>query len=100
MLPVSKKPGRPPLWSKRQLLDGIRRRVRVGAPWRDVPPVYGCWQIVHGLFRRWQRAGVWGADPGGVADPGRRRRADYLGGERGFHDQSGAPARRRCPRRG
>lgn len=59
LLPVGKKPGRPPLWTKRQLVDGIRWRVRVGSPWRDVPPVYGCWQTVYGLFRRWQRAGVW-----------------------------------------
>jgi transposase len=33
--------------------------VRVGAPWRDVPACYGPWQTVYGLFRRWQRAGVW-----------------------------------------
>ncbi len=59
LLPVGKKPGRPPKWSKRQLIDGIRWRTRVGAPWRDVPPVYGPWQTVYGLFRRWQRAGVW-----------------------------------------
>lgn len=59
LLPVGKKPGRPPKWSKRQLIDGIRWRVRVGAPWRDVPSVYGPWQTVYGLFRRWQRAGVW-----------------------------------------
>jgi transposase len=31
----------------------------VGAPWRDVPACYGSWQAVYGLFRRWQRAGVW-----------------------------------------
>ena len=30
-----------------------------GAPWRDVPPVYGPWQTVYGLFRRWQRNGTW-----------------------------------------
>ena len=59
LLPVGAKPGRPPKWSKRQLIDGIRWRVRVGAPWRDVPSVYGPWQTVYGLFRRWQRAGVW-----------------------------------------
>lgn len=41
LLPVGRKPGRPPKWSKRQLIDGIRWRVRVGAPWRDVPPEYG-----------------------------------------------------------
>ncbi|GAA2685252.1 hypothetical protein GCM10010428_56070 [Actinosynnema pretiosum subsp. pretiosum] len=59
LLPVGVKPGRPPKWSKRQLIDGIRWRVRVGAPWRDVPPDYGPWQTVYGLFRRWQRLGVW-----------------------------------------
>jgi transposase len=37
LLPKGKKPGRPPKWSKRQLIDGIRWRVRVGSPWRDVP---------------------------------------------------------------
>jgi transposase len=58
LLPQGKKPGRPPKWSKRQLIDGIRWRVRVGAPWRDVPDCYGPWQTVYGLFRRWQRAGV------------------------------------------
>lgn len=59
LLPVGQKPGRPPKWTKRQLIDGIRWRVRVGSPWRDIPPTYGCWQTVYGLFRRWQRAGVW-----------------------------------------
>jgi transposase len=41
------------------LVDGVRWRVRVGAPWRDVPERYGHWQSVYGLFRCWQRAGVW-----------------------------------------
>ena len=26
---------------------------------RDVPPCYGPWQTVYGLFRRWQRDGTW-----------------------------------------
>jgi transposase len=59
LLPVGKKPGGPTKWTKRQLIDGIRWRVRTGAPWRDVPPWYGSWQRVYGLFRAWQRAGVW-----------------------------------------
>jgi transposase len=59
LLPLSKRPGRPSKWTKRQLIDGIRWRVRVGAPWRDVPACYGSWQAVYALFRRWQRAGVW-----------------------------------------
>jgi transposase len=59
LLPVGKKPGGPLKWTKRQLIDGIRWRVRTGAPWRDVPARYGTWQRVYGLFRTWQRAGVW-----------------------------------------
>ena len=57
LLPKGKRPGRPPKWSRRQLLNGIRWRVRVGAPWRDVPERYGHWQSIYSLFRRWQRAG-------------------------------------------
>ena len=59
LLPRGKRPGRPPKWTRRQLLDGIRWRTRVGAPWRDVPERYGHWQSIYGLFRRWQRAQVW-----------------------------------------
>jgi transposase len=51
LLPKGKKPGRPPKWSKRQLIAGIRWRVRVGSPWRDIPECYGPWQTVYG--------GVW-----------------------------------------
>ena len=35
--------------------------MRTGAPWRDLPVEYGPWQTVYGLFRRWQRQGVWSA---------------------------------------
>ncbi|WP_435866429.1 IS5 family transposase [Streptosporangium sandarakinum] len=59
LLPVAKRPGRPSRWTKRQLIDGIRWRVRIRAPWRDVPECYDSWQAVYPLFRRWQRAGVW-----------------------------------------
>src|SRR5215203_4770487 len=59
LLPKGKKSGRPPTWSKRQLINGIRWRTRTGGPWRDVPARYGPWQMVYGLFRRWQRDGTW-----------------------------------------
>uniref|UniRef100_UPI00397EDCA1 IS5 family transposase n=1 Tax=Nocardia terpenica TaxID=455432 RepID=UPI00397EDCA1 len=59
LLPRGKKAGRPLTWTKRRLIDGIRWRVRAGSPWRDVPPQYGSWQAIYGLFRRWQRAGAW-----------------------------------------
>ncbi|MEU9365180.1 IS5 family transposase [Streptomyces avermitilis] len=59
LLPLGKKPGRPQIWSRRQLIDGIRWRTRTGAPWREVPARYGEWETVYGLFRRWQRDGIW-----------------------------------------
>ncbi|WP_316689127.1 IS5 family transposase, partial [Pseudonocardia sp. H11422] len=59
LIPKGKKPGRPPTWTKRQLINGIRWRTRTGAAWRDVPARYGSWQSVYGLFRRWQRDGTW-----------------------------------------
>ncbi|MFF5437920.1 transposase [Streptomyces achromogenes] len=57
-LPRGKKPGRPPIWTRRQLIDGIRRRTRAGTPWRDVPERYGPWGRVYGLLRRWRRDGI------------------------------------------
>ena len=59
LLPKAKKAGRPPTWTKRQLIDGIRWRTRAGTPWRDVPDCYGSWAAVYALFRRWQRDGTW-----------------------------------------
>jgi transposase len=59
LLPVGKKSGRPPKWSRRQLINGIRWRTRAGTPWRDVPERYGPWERVYDLFRRWQRNGTW-----------------------------------------
>lgn len=58
VLPHPSGRGRPAL-RRRQLIDGIRWRVRTGSPWRDVPACYGPWQTVYGLFRRWQRDGTW-----------------------------------------
>ncbi|MGV9868934.1 transposase [Rhodococcus koreensis] len=56
LLPRGKKAVRPPKWTTRQLIDGIRWRIRAGTPWRDVSARYGPWQTVYGLLRRWQRA--------------------------------------------
>lgn len=74
LLPMGKKPGRPPKWSRRQLIDGIRWRTRVGSPWRDVPICYGHWRTVYGLYRRWQRDGTWARILAGL-----QGKADALG---------------------
>lgn len=59
LLPAVSGRGRPRTWTRRQLIDGIRWRTRAGTPWRDVPERYGSWQSVYGLFRAWQRGGMW-----------------------------------------
>ncbi|MGW4610334.1 transposase [Streptomyces sp. NPDC004532] len=59
LLPKGIKPGRPPVWRRRQLTDGMRWRTRTGAPWRDVPERYGPWDRVYDLFRRRRRDGTW-----------------------------------------
>ncbi|MFD0141307.1 MULTISPECIES: IS5 family transposase [unclassified Streptomyces] len=59
LLPKGTRTGRLPVWPRRQLIDGIRFRVRTGVPWRDVPVEYGAWGRVYDLFRRWQRDGTW-----------------------------------------
>ena len=59
LLPAAPVRGRPPKWTRRQLIDGIGWRIRIGAPWRDVPAEYAPWQTIYGLFRRWQREGTW-----------------------------------------
>ena len=92
-LPRGNKPGRPPTWTKRQLIDGIRWRTRTGSPWRDVPSAYGPWQTVYGLFRRWQRNGTWRKIL--TALQGRADAAGLitLGRVGGLHRGAGAPAR-------
>lgn len=59
VLPAVSGKGRPPKWTKRQIIDGIRWRVRTGTPWRDVPEAYPPWQTLYHWFRRWQRDGTW-----------------------------------------
>ncbi|WP_454301720.1 transposase [Salana multivorans] len=41
LLPMASRRGRPRRWPLRKLVDGVRFRVRVGCPWRDVPERYG-----------------------------------------------------------
>ncbi|MFF6895967.1 IS5 family transposase [Streptomyces microflavus] len=57
-LPKGARLGRPPLWPRRQLIDGLRFRVRTGVPWRDVPAEYGPWSRVYDLFRRLSAKGT------------------------------------------
>jgi len=38
--------------------EAVLWRVRVGGPWRDLPPGFGAWNSVFRRFRRWAQGGV------------------------------------------
>lgn len=59
LLPTQSRRGRPRRYALRGLVDGVRHRIRVGCPWRDVPDRYGPWWRVYALFACWQLLGVW-----------------------------------------
>ena len=42
----------------RLFLEAVLWRVRVGAPWRDLPPDFGDWNSIFRRFRRWAEHGV------------------------------------------
>ena len=43
----------------RRVINGVLWRTRTGAPWRDMPAAYGCWQTVYYRHRRWSADGTW-----------------------------------------
>ena len=45
--------------NNRMFLEGVLWIVRTGAPWRDLPGVFGEWNSVFRRFSRWSRKGVW-----------------------------------------
>ena len=42
----------------RLFLEAVLWKVRVGGPWRDLPPGFGVWNSVFRRFRRWAEADV------------------------------------------
>jgi transposase len=59
-------PGRAGQWGgvgkdNRRFVDAVLWILRTGAPWRDLPPVYGDWKNTHRRFCRWRDKGVWEA---------------------------------------
>ena len=57
MLP--NKPRGIPRVDDRRVLNGIFWVLRSGAPWRDLPEIYGPCTTCYNQFVRWRRAGVW-----------------------------------------
>jgi transposase len=57
---VPNKPRGVPRVNDRRVLNGIFWVLRSGAPWRDMPAVFGPYTTCYNRFVRWRRAGVWG----------------------------------------
>lgn len=43
----------------RMFVEGVLWLARTGAPWRDLPCVFGEWNSVYQRFSRWSKSGVW-----------------------------------------
>ena len=43
----------------RLFVEAVLYRYRAGIPWRDLPPHFGDFRIIHTRFSRWSRSGVW-----------------------------------------
>lgn len=57
MFPPPAPTGRPPR-NRRDIVDGILWILRTGAPWRDLPSVFGPWSTVWSLFDQWNSDGT------------------------------------------
>ena len=52
--------GRPPS-DRRLMADGLFWILATGAPWRDLPELFGPWQTVYDHFCKWRKNGVFAA---------------------------------------
>ncbi|AWN22810.1 IS5 family transposase [Deinococcus irradiatisoli] len=57
-LPANPKRGRP-FAEHRRVINGILWRIKLGAPWRDIPERYGPWRTCHDRLSRWERDNTW-----------------------------------------
>jgi len=52
------RPGRPPTYQRRRILDAIFYVVRGGIAWRMLPHDFPVWENVYAHFRRWSETGL------------------------------------------
>jgi transposase len=43
----------------RMMIEAMLYRMRVGCPWRDLPPEFGCWNSIYQQFNRWSSKNKW-----------------------------------------
>jgi len=59
LIPTVKPGGRPPKWTRRQILDAMFYLVRSGCQWRLLPREFPPWKTVYHYFRLWRIDGTW-----------------------------------------
>lgn len=59
LIPAAKPGGRPCIWTRRHVMNGIFYVVRSGCQWRLLPREYPPWKTVYHYFRAWRIAGIW-----------------------------------------
>src|SRR3954468_2164682 len=59
LVPVVKPGGRPPIHSRREILNGIFYAVRSGCAWKLLPHDLPPWRTVYHYFWSWRRSGTW-----------------------------------------
>jgi putative transposase len=58
-LPTPKAPGRPRVYTLREITDAIFYIVRSGCAWRLLPHDFPPWKTIHHYFRTWRLDGTW-----------------------------------------
>ena len=59
LIPGGSKLGRPPRYSKREIVNAIFYLVRSGCAWRMIPNDLPPWRICYHYFSKWKHEGVW-----------------------------------------
>lgn len=58
-LPVPSRLGRPPKWTRRQIMNGLLYVLRSGLPWRMLPSDFPPVSTVQRYFYAWRDSGLW-----------------------------------------
>jgi putative transposase len=59
LVPDAKPGGRPEVYPKREILNGIFYLLRAGCSWRMLPHDLPPWRIIYHYFRQWRQDGTW-----------------------------------------
>lgn len=55
---VKKISGRPPIYSRREMLNAMFYLLRTGCSWRHLPHDFPPWKVVYDQFLRWRQRGT------------------------------------------